>query len=307
MKKRMQICAGLGAPDDYAALAAAGADELFMGYVPLDWLEKYGNFVPLNRREVLMHGIQAESMDEMRLLARRQAELGVPVALAFNSLYYLPEQYGMIGDMLAELLHIGFGSCILADPALMLYLRANGYAGRIHLSGEAACINTQAMRFWQPLGISRWIFPRKITPDEMARCIEFAPEAEFEAFVLNERCHYSGAFCNSLHCDELDHLCQVEYRPYGPDVRPPVQAELSPELPGAGGCGLCALSQLRDAGVTHLKLVGRGKQAESTVRDIRLLRSALDLLQEAPSGEAYRSRMQAGLFPEGCSRQCYYL
>lgn len=306
MKKRMQICAGMGTPDDYVALAAAGADELFMGYVPLEWLEKYGNFVPLNRREVLMHGIQADSMDEMRLLAHRRAELSVPVTLAFNSLYYLPEQYGMIGDMLAELMYIGFDSCILADPALIIYLREHGYAGRIYLSGEAACINTQAMRFWQPMNIARWIFPRKITPAEMARCVAAAPEAEFEAFVLNERCHYSGAFCNSLHCDELDHLCQVEYRPYGPDVKLHPKAEVSPELPGAGGCGLCALPQLCDAGVTHLKLVGRGSSMAWIARDIALLRRAIEWMEAAPSAEAYRRDMQAEFFPQGCGGQCYY-
>ena len=34
---------------------------------------------------------------------------------------------------------------------------------------------------------------------------------EYEAFILNELCHFSGAFCNSLHCDELTHLCRVPY------------------------------------------------------------------------------------------------
>ena len=34
---------------------------------------------------------------------------------------------------------------------------------------------------------------------------------EFEAFVLNRLCQFTGAFCNSLHCDELGHLCRVPY------------------------------------------------------------------------------------------------
>lgn len=304
---KMRICAGLSAPEAYPALAKAGADELFMGYVPLEWLEKYGNFVPLNRREVLMHGIQADSMDEMRLLARMQADLGVPVTLAFNSLYYLPQQHEMIGDMLAGLAEIGFDSCILADPALILYLRANGYAGKIHLSGEAACISSMAMQFWKPRNISRYIFPRKISPDEMAACIASLPDAEYEAFVLNERCHFSGAFCNSLHCDELDHICQIEYRPYGPNCRQLQQAEYPQNAPGAGGCGLCALPRLRDAGVTHLKLVGRGNRTEWIERDLKLLRRALDMAYDAPSEAAYRREMQAEIFPSGCGKQCYYL
>ena len=32
---------------------------------------------------------------------------------------------------------------------------------------------------------------------------------EYEAFILNERCHYTGAFCSSLHCDELDTFMQT--------------------------------------------------------------------------------------------------
>ncbi len=31
---------------------------------------------------------------------------------------------------------------------------------------------------------------------------------EFEAFVLNEMCQFTGAFCNSLHCDEMGYLLQ---------------------------------------------------------------------------------------------------
>ena len=34
---------------------------------------------------------------------------------------------------------------------------------------------------------------------------------EFEAFVLNEMCQFTGAFCNSLHCDEMGYLCRVSY------------------------------------------------------------------------------------------------
>ena len=35
---------------------------------------------------------------------------------------------------------------------------------------------------------------------------------EFEAFVLNEMCQFTGAFCNSLHCDEMGYLCKVPYQ-----------------------------------------------------------------------------------------------
>lgn len=54
----MKITSGLGSIDDYPRYVRAGADELFCGYVPFSWSEKYGTVLPLNRREVLNYNVQ---------------------------------------------------------------------------------------------------------------------------------------------------------------------------------------------------------------------------------------------------------
>lgn len=298
--KRMKITAGLSSVDAYARLAAAGADELFAGFVPLDWLEKYTNLTPLNRREVLLHGIQVDTMDEMRLLADMVERHGVPVSLAFNSICYLPEQYPIIAGMLFELARLGFRDWILADPALVLYLNRQNLDGRIHLSGEAGCFNPDAFRLFSRMGIHRFIFPRKMSPGEMAACIAAVPGAGYEAFALNERCHYSGAFCSSLHCDELDHICHVPWQAAGPDCRSCEESAYPADSLGAGGCALCALPALAHAGVTHLKVVGRGAHIDLMERDIRLLRRALELGEASP--ETIRREILGGI----CSGSCYY-
>ena len=51
-------------------------------------------------------------------------------------------------------------------------------------------------------------------------------------------------------------------------------------LCGQTGCGLCALYRLGKAGVTHLKLVGRGNYTDYMERDIRNLRKALEILKD---------------------------
>ena len=298
--KRMKITAGLSGIESYPLLADAGADEVFMGFVPSGWLEKYGNIMPLNRREVLLHGIQADTMDEMRLLSAMIEERGVPVALTFNSICYLPEQYPLIADMLLKLSLLGFRDWILADPGLILYLKNQGINGRIHLSGEAGCFNPDAFSLFGTLGIRRYIFPRKMLPGEMATCIAAAPGAEYEAFALNERCHYSGAFCSSLHCDELDHLCHVPYLACGPDCIEQDEAVCPADGFGAGGCALCALPALARAGVTHLKVVGRGGHPELIARDVHLLRRAVEL-GNVPT-EALKQEILAGF----CGKNCYY-
>lgn len=296
----MKITAGLGRPEDYIRLAKAGADELFAGYVPFAWLEKYGNITPLNRREVLMYPIQFSTPGEMRLLGKMIQDYGVPVALTFNSISYLPEQFPMIGDMLASLASLGFRDWILADPALILYLKQQGIEGRIHLSGEAGCFNPDAMEFFGSMGVHRFIFPRKISPLEMAACTAAAPGHEYEAFILNEKCHYSGAFCSSLHCDELEHICQVPYLPFGPDCRESLPAAEPDGSFGESGCGLCALPQLKAAGITHLKVVGRGAHIECMERDVRTLRHALAL------GDASAEEIRREIMGNSCSKNCYY-
>ena len=76
-------------------------------------------------------------------------------------------------------------------------------------------------------------------------------------------------------------------------------------LCGATGCGLCTLKQLSDAGITHLKLVGRGNYTDFMERDIRNLRRTLEILADSSTEEEYIRAMKAELFPNGCNHMCY--
>ena len=77
-------------------------------------------------------------------------------------------------------------------------------------------------------------------------------------------------------------------------------------LCGATGCGLCALYRLRKAGITHLKLVGRGNYVDFMEKDIRNLKTALDILEHVDTEEEYIRDIKRTLFPYGCSGLCYY-
>lgn len=309
----MKLTAGLGRLEDYDALADAGADEVYCGCVPYEWLREYGTAFALNRREVLYYAVQIGSLDEMRLLARRREERGVPVALTFNSPFYPPEQYPLILQLMRRLLDLGFDRMIVADPALLLHIRQEGLCCRVHLSGEAGNLNLPALRFFDGLHpIERFIFHRKLTVQEMACLIRAFPGCQYEAFLLNEQCHFTGAYCACIHCDELPPMCRVPYR-----LAPRREGEPLPEPPGCeprdcwgelgeSGCGLCALRQLGEAGVTHLKIVSRGNQAERTARDLRAARLALQLAEQAPDEACFRQALFERLFPSGCCDSCYY-
>ena len=219
----MKITSGLGSIDDYPRYVRAGADELFCGYVPFSWSEKYGTVLPLNRREVLNYNVQIGSFSELEILANMVQKYQKPVHLAFNSLYYRPEQYEEITQIIQQCRSIGFDSYILADPALLVYLRKEKIDCEVHLSGDLGTVNSAMTEVFAKEYPKRIIFQRKNTISEMRAVIrhitaqkeaarkEWTYPTEFEAFALNELCQFSGAFCNSLHCDEMGYLCRVPY------------------------------------------------------------------------------------------------
>lgn len=339
----MKITAGLGSIDDYPRYVRAGADELFCGYVPFSWSEKYGTVLPLNRREVLNYNVQIGSFSELEILANMVQKYQKPVHLTFNSLYYRPEQYEEIARIIQQCRSIGFESYILADPALLVYLRKEKIDCEVHLSGDLGTVNSAMTEVFAKEYPKRIIFQRKNTISEMRAVIqhitaqkeatrkEWTYPTEFEAFALNELCQFSGAFCNSLHCDEMGYLCRVPYwkKPVSLSEsklekqeknRPGENISISEwdsaselmnpvsedgYLCGATGCGLCTLKQLSDAGITHLKLVGRGNYTDFMERDIRNLRRTLEILEDSSTEEEYIRAMKAELFPNGCSHMCY--
>lgn len=339
----MKIVAGLGSIDEYIPYVEVGADELFCGYVPEKWALKYGIMSPLNRREVLYYNVQIGSRSELEILQKMIRYYKVPVTITFNSLYYTPEQYPMVWEIIRECRELGFDSFIIADPALLLYIeetcsekdKMDGY--RIHMSGEMAEVNHKMVDEMRRFGIGRVIFHRKNTLADMESCIQHEKQQfpdvplEYEAFALNEMCHFTGAFCNSLHCDELTHSCRLPYRLgacedssyvtsesehcgtyLGRDEEEEKfsQSESWEEegyLTGRNGCGLCALWKMKQIGITHLKLVSRGNYVEDTIEDIRQLRRALKILEESKTEQEYKTAMRKSLFANECSHSCYYL
>lgn len=318
----MKIVAGMGSIDEYERFVEAGADEFFCGYVPYSWSKKYGTIMPLNRREVLCYNVQLGAFSELEILSDMIKKYKKPVHLTFNSLYYLPEQYLEIADIIRQCMSLGFRSYIIADPALLVYLRENNVDCEIHLSGETGEVNSQMANFFAEFGLKRLIFHRKNTFQDMASVTEKCKKiSEFEAFILNEQCQFTGAFCNSLHCDEMGYLCRVPYqigtisREEAENATENLIAEVTETeknyddtgyLCGETGCGLCALYQLQKAGITHLKLVGRGNYVDYMEKDIRNLRKALDILENAENEADFIHEMKKNIFSGGCSGNCYY-
>lgn len=198
----MKITAGMGSVEDYEMLVQAGADEIFCGYVPFDWNQKFGNLMPLNRREVMYYHVQVNVCEDMKLLANMMKDMHVPVAITLNALYYTEEQLKWIGDTILRLMELGFRDYIIADIGLVLYLRERRIPCYIHMSGEIGEWNEPAIRMIREIcgqdagspQCKRIIFHRKNSIEDMESMIGAFEEKdmEYEAFLMNEMCHFTG-------------------------------------------------------------------------------------------------------------------
>lgn len=96
-------------------------------------------------------------------------------------------------DDLAPVIALRPDALIVADPGVLMLLRERWPDLELHLSVQANCTNSAAVRFWAANGIRRIILSRELSLDEVARIRDACPDTELEVFVHGALCiAYSG-------------------------------------------------------------------------------------------------------------------
>lgn len=347
---------GTDTPERIRELTAGGADEFFAGYIPAQWLRRYGWEAPLNRRsygpecQFLRAGDLREAVETVHAEGKR-------IFLTLNHHAYAQEQVPLIRDIVAETEAIEPDGYIVADPALMVLLTTWGITRPLHLSTGAGCYNSETVRYLCSLAnVRRVVIPRKMSLHEMSMLIESLNDLdlEFEAMMIGYRCYFNDEFCFSLHSAACDNLCGTfcyaryatsrrwprDWKTLLADVaadiggqfqkssaldrflqqtsmateqdacRPPPWRQLRDEQGTTSAvadiwlqnCGLCLIPELRDIGVSVLKIPTRGSSWLKQ-RFLEPVRAIADHPQ--PTQEFCRSFVGS---PDFCEQtgHCYY-
>ena len=237
---------------------------------------------------------------------------------AINS--YLHERdMGLLESRLSAIENYPFDAFIVSDlGAAMMLRRKFGEKRSLHLSTQANCLNSEAVKAYRDLGFSRVILARETPLHEIKRIKDAVPEMEIETFVHGAMCMaYSGrcflsAFFSGRSANQGDcaHSCRWTYRlleqreasryPSGELVleeesRP---GEYYPVHEGDGYttilsskdlCMIDHLAELKEAGVDSCKIEGRMKSLYYVATVTRAYRKALDALERKPGAEDWRS------------------
>lgn len=332
----MKILAPIREIEELEMLHAAGAEELYCGFVPAAWTEKYQGAVWLNRRST--RGSSVESAQAMRQLTDAAHALRLPVYVAFNAPYYTAEQTELVMGLARTLSEeCGVDAFIVTDVNLLIRLCDEKLTAQTHISSVAASLNLEAIRFLMNFGPSRVVLPRSVTIAEIESITKAVRgECEIEVFMLNDGCAFEEGFCATTHHHSVGAFCtslsgmQTDFEWRGSYFSARRQAWLrrnledyrewvwylngngcssTPKGLPYGPCGLCAIPDLHRIGVDSLKIVGR---EASPFKKLASVKMVADIVARTRSGQPKLTVIERAVklreTPQHCQSgyMCYY-
>ncbi|MBE0499953.1 MAG: U32 family peptidase [Desulfuromonadales bacterium] len=312
----MRIISPVDQLSEVLPLLNAGATELYGGYVPSGWSDRFSLYASINQRT--FDSAQIGSMEELTAILEQVHARDARFSLTLNAPFYTDAQIPALLDYIAEAVSIGVDGLILADLGLLRQIRKLYPQIELHASTLAHLANSEAVAVYVDAGIDRVVLPRHLPVAEMAAIIKRHPGVAFDAFLLIGNCPNTEGLC-TFHHSSPDKIWPCEI-PYTIEA---VEADLSGALQGVieqqmswsrsnrrNGCGLCAIPALERGGVFGLKLVGRGASTAMKVKNVLLaaefdrlaLTGLMDDLFQKKAHAAHRDR-----FGQDCTvNLCYY-
>lgn len=333
----MKIAAPISAVEEVEMLAGNGADEFYCGWIPAEWISKYGAAFWLNRRDPRRGNLL--TLQSLGEIIRRARSYEIPVFLTVNAPYYAPAQHPDLIGLVERAIDLGVSGFIVADVGLLLALQDQGMEATLHLSSVGSCLNGEAIGFYRELGVQRVILPRSLSLTEIAGITasrKSPGDMELEAFALNDGCAFEEGLCQTSHADG-GAFCQRdwEYRFFSSqdgtelpaDAIGPLEEHwqdlrewiwylggcgpsLSPRGIPNGPCGLCAVPDLKEMGIDVLKIAGRQASPLRKLASLQLLRAIVELtLRGEGKGEIRAAARRFRDTKELCQSgyMCYYL
>lgn len=310
-------------------LAHYGADELYCGLVPSEWLRRFGRQRWLNRRGPgAGNFLDFEAFREASEAARG---LQVPLFLAVNSKGYTHEEVQYLLALIERVIsEAPVEALIISDLGLLHALHLRGLAIRVHLSSLCVCMNSSALDFFRQLRVKRIILPRHLSLQEIEVLSQGVRGLELEAFILNDGCPFEEGFCRTSH-EAGGPFClhPWQYELLGPTAQKEADSfsqhledyrewlwfnnncgcSYSEKGLPLGPCGLCALPAFERAGISAIKIAGREASLFRKLGSLQLVKAAMKRLAKGLPREELLEELRGlrdtpGLCEKGF--MCYY-
>ena len=294
----MEILSPAGKVEKLYYAYAYGADAAYIGLKKFSLRVKADNFYEDEYKKVI---------------ALKEEFPGRRLHCALNISFH-DEEIDALKDNLDYFKQYPIDAFIVQDIGIVPLLQKEFPNAQLHLSTQASCVNSEAVKMYKSLGFSRIVLGREISIDQIKRIKDSVPDMELETFVHGAMCIAYAGRClmsayltgRSAQSGFCSHTCRWNFKVDGEgrlteegarqlaqsglltleeEQRP---GEKFPVFEGEDFTAVLSskdirmiehLADLRDAGIDSLKIEGRMKSVYYVAMVTRAHRKALDALE----------------------------
>jgi len=283
--KKIELLAPAGSFESLKAAINAGADAVYFGI---------GNF---NMRASAARNFQLEDLPEVVKTCHKN---NVKAYVALNTVLYNNELERM-QEIINKIKSSGADALIAADIAAIKYTREIDL--EVHISTQLSISNTESLKHYAQFA-DRVVLARELSLEQVKSISEDirkqtikGPKGELielEAFAHGALCvAVSGRCAMSLYCygrsanrGQCAQVCRREYKITDIETGKELVVDNNYVMSAADLCTIGMLPELLDAGITILKIEGRGRQAEYVDTVISTYKKALKAIDKGEYTQA---------------------
>ena len=224
------------------------------------------------------------SIDDIKWSCDYAHKLGKKVYVTVNIIFHNEDIEGLI-DYLKELSRCGVDAIISSDPLIIDIINDNKINLHIHLSTQMSTSNSEAVKFWQSLGVERVVLSRESSKENIKDIID-KTGIEVETFVHGAMCaaysgrcvlsnYFTGRDANRGGCAQI---CRWTFDLYN-DKKELVNKSTDDEFTMSSKdlSMITVLSDMIDIGIKSLKIEGRMRSDYYIATVVSTYREAIDL------------------------------
>ena len=173
--KKPELLAPAGNLEKLKVAIMYGADAVFVGGKEFSLRSQASNF----------------SLEDIQEGVEFAKKYGAHIHVTCNIILHQDNLEGL-KDYLKKLDEIGVTAIIVADPYIMKIAKDMKLGLEVHVSTQLSTLNSQAISFYQNMGMDRVVLGREVTYDDL-KCIMDKVDVDIEYFIHGAMCiHYSG-------------------------------------------------------------------------------------------------------------------
>ena len=272
---------------DFTSMQAAidnGADSIYFGVEQLNMRARASmNF----------------TLDDLPEISRRCSEKGVRTYLTLNTIIY-DHDLSLIKTLLDKAKAANLTAVIAMDQAVISYARQIGM--EVHISTQINITNIETVKFYA-LFADTMVMSRELSMSQIKKiCNQIVKEqvkgpsgnlVEVEIFghgalcmAVSGKCYLSLHSANSsANRGACKQNCRKKYTVIDQETGFEIELDNEYMMSPKDLCTISFLDQIVDAGVSVLKIEGRGRAPEYVATVTKCYREAIDLIADGPNSE----------------------